>query len=153
MKRYPIRAAKYILYFVILFMILFGFLQLVGYTSLSMESLVTSYRGLMLVGVILVFSLLYPFFGFTKRRLTFDAAKRAEDVTNIMAMCGFKRIPSEDDPENKHMIFEAASTGKRVAMMFEDKIEITTDADGASYIEGHRKEVVRAYFRMGTYIA
>ena len=51
------------------------------------------------------------------------------------------------------MLFEATSTAKKLTMMWEDQVEITTDADGVSYIEGNRKEVVRAAFRMGTYIA
>lgn len=151
MKRYPIRAAKYAVYLIILFFILFALMRAFGSAS-PMSVLWTTSRGLMFLGVVVVFALLYPFFGFTRKRLTFNAAERADDVERIMAMCGFKRI----DPENRpaaDMLFQAASTAKKVAMMWEDQVRITTDADGVSFIEGNRKEVVRAAFRMGTYIA
>ncbi len=151
MKRYPIRAAKYAVYLIILFFILFALLRAFGSAS-PMSVLWTTSRGLMFLGVVVVFALLYPFFGFTRKRLTFNAAERADDVERIMAMCGFKRIGSETRPADD-MLFEAASTAKKVAMMWEDQVRITTDADGVSFIEGNRKEVVRAAFRMGTYIA
>lgn len=151
MKRYPIRAAKYAVYLIILFFILFALLRAFGSAS-PIDVLWSTSRGLMFLGVVVIFALLYPFFGFTRKRLTFNAALRAEDVERIMAMCGFKRIDAENHGAD-HMLFEATSTAKKLTMMWEDQVEITTDADGVSYIEGNRKEVVRAAFRMGTYIA
>lgn len=149
MKRYPIRAAKYAVYLILLFFVLLGILQLVGSSTSLTVLWAQPMRGMMLLGAVVVFALLYPFFGFTKKRLTFDASQRREDVDRVMAMCGFK--PAEGaTPE--HLVFEAMAMSKRVTMMFEDKIEINT-TDGVSYMEGNRKEVVRAYFRMGTYIA
>lgn len=151
MKRYPIRAAKYAVYLTLLFFILFALMRAFGSSS-SMSILWTTSRGLMFLGVVIVFALLYPFFGFTKKRLTFNAASRVDDVERVMAMCGFKRIETETRGPGD-MLFAAASTAKKVILMWEDQIEITTDADGISYIEGNRKEAVRAAFRMGTYIA
>ena len=151
MKRYPIRAAKYAVYLIILFFILFALLRAFGSAS-PIDVLWSTSRGLMFLGVVVIFALLYPFFGFTRKRLTFNAASRAEDVERIMAMCGFKRIDAENHGAD-HMLVEATSTAKKLTMMWEDQVEITTDADGVSYIEGNRKEVVRAAFRMGTYIA
>lgn len=150
MKRYPIRAAKYAIYLTILFFILFALMRAFGNVA-PMSVLWTSTRGMMLVGAVVIFALLYPFFGFTRKRLTFNAAVRAEDVERIMGMCGFQRIDARHD--NNRMLFEATSTVKKATLMWEDRIEITTDADGISYIEGNRKEIVRAAFRMGTYIA
>lgn len=151
MKRYPIRAAKYAVYLIILFFILFTVMRAVGSSS-PMSVLWSTSRGLMFLGVVIVFALLYPFFGFTRKRLTFNAASRIEDVERVMAMCGFKRVEADTHGAND-MIFEANSKAKKVTMMWEDRIEITTDGDGVSYIEGNRKEAVRAAFRMGTYIA
>lgn len=151
MKRYPIRAAKYAVYLIILFFILFALMRAFGSAS-SIDILWTTSRGWMFLVVVVIFALLYPFFGFTQKRLSFNAASRAEDVERIMAMCGFKRIDAENHGADR-MLFEAASTAKKITMMWEDKIEIITDADGASFISGNRKEVVRAAFRMGTYIA
>lgn len=151
MKRYPIRAAKYAVYLIILFFILFALLRAFGSAS-PMSVLWSTSRGWMFLGVVVIFALLYPFFGFTRKRLTFDAAKRVEDVERVMAMCGFRRIDAENHGADD-MLFQSESTAKKIAMMWEDKVEITTDSNGISYIEGNRKEVVRAAFRMGTYIA
>lgn len=151
MKRYPIRAAKYAVYLIILFFILFGVMRAVGSAS-PIDVLWTSSRGLMFLGVVVVFALLYPFFGFTRKRLTFNAAAKVDDVERIMAMCGFKRVEADGFGAD-HMLFEAVTTGKKVLMMWEDRMEIITDERGASWIEGNRKEAVRAAFRMGTYIA
>lgn len=154
MKRYPIRVFKYILYFGILFLAIFGILHLIGYSSMSLSGMIKSQKGWMFAAVIGGFALLYPFIGFTKRRLTFHAADRVEDVERVMAMCGFKRIPNQAGSldDNRNMTFRASSLMKRMSMAFEDKIEITTTENEGSYIEGHRSEVVRAYFRLGTYI-
>ncbi|WP_298061241.1 hypothetical protein [uncultured Rikenella sp.] len=150
MKRYPIRAAKYAIYLIILFFILFALLRAFGSAS-PISVLWSTSRGLLFLGVVIVFALLYPFFGFTRKRLTFNAAARSEDVERVMGMCGFKRIDTENHSAD-NMLFQAASTAQKIVMMWEDQIEITT-IDGISYIEGNRKAVVRAAFRMGTYIA
>lgn len=97
---------------------------------------------------ILAFSLLYPFFGYTKKRLTFSAADKVAEVEKIMTMCGFIRTSGDA----RNMEFRAATQSKRWMLMFEDRIVVRTDMDGVSEIEGIRKEVVKAYFRMGTYI-
>lgn len=151
MKRYPIRVAKYAVYLIVLFFILFGAMRAFGSSTSLAVLWGEPSRGLMLLGAVVVFALLYPFFGFTKKRLTFNTMERVEDVDKVMAMCGFKRVVSSEPIANNHMVFEAATLSKRVLMLFEDKIEITT-LDGISHMEGNRKEVVRAYFRMGTYI-
>lgn len=152
MKRYPIRAAKYALYLVILFFVLFALMRALGYGAASLDILWTTSRGWLFLGVVVVFALLYPFFGFTRRRLTFNAASRVEDVERVMAQCGFRRIEADTHGADD-LLFAAASTGKKVTMMWEDRIGITTDANGISYIEGNRKEAVRAAFRLGTFIA
>lgn len=152
MNRYPIRAAKYALYLIVLFFVLFALMRALGYGTASLDILWTTSRGWLFLGVVVVFALLYPFFGFTRRRLTFNAASRVEDVERVMAQCGFRRIEA-DTHRADDLLFAAASTGKKVTMMWEDRIEITTDANGISYIEGNRKEAVRAAFRLGTFIA
>ena len=152
MNRYPIRAAKYALYLIVLFFVLFALMRALGYGAASLDILWTTSRGWLFLGVVVVFALLYPFFGFTRRRLTFNAASRVEDVERVMAQCGFRRIEADTHGADDSL-FAAASTGKKVTMMWEDRIEITTDANGISYIEGNRKEAVRAAFRLGTFIA
>lgn len=149
MKRYPIRVAKYAAYLVVLFFVIYVMLMAFG-SAAPMEVLWSTSQGYMMIGAVVVFALMYPFFGFTKKRLTFNAAERVEDVERIMGLCGFERVEA-DIHGSDDMVFAATTTSKRLLMMYEDRIEITT-VDGLSSIEGNRKEVVRAAFRMGTYI-
>lgn len=147
MKRYPIRAVKYALQLVVLFILFYGILRAVGYDNAPLETLWTTNRGLFMVCAIVIFALLYPFFGFMKKTLSFDAQKKAEQVDNVMKMCGFEPLSNN----NGVQVYRAVGSAKRLMMLYEDTITITTK-DGFSVIEGVRKEVVKIYFRMGTFI-
>lgn len=147
MKRYPIRAAKYVVYLAILFFVIFGFMNALGGTNLPLSTLFTTSRGALLGAALLVFALLYPFFGFVRKSITFDASQRAGDIERVMGMCGYMRSGGTDDK----MEFRAVGTMKRLGLMFEDTIQITT-LDGFSTLEGPRKEVVKAAYRMGTFV-
>lgn len=150
MYRYPIRVAKYCAYLTILFFVIFGMLNIVGYSNnISLYDMIFSSQGLMLLGAVVIFSLLYPFFGFLNRDLTFDATKHIEKVEQVMAMCGYKR---RDGDSSEAMIFEPSTKAKNITLLYEGEIRIDT-TDGRSSIRGPRREVVRAYFRMGTFIA
>lgn len=149
MKRYPIRIAKYVIYLAVLFVIIFALMNALNGTQVGLKEMFTNTRSLWLLVVVVVFALLYPFFGFTKKSLTMDAAQRAEDVQKVMHMCGYIRV---DQGENDKMMFRASSGVKRLMLMYEDCITITT-TDGLSVMEGPRKEVVKASFRMTTFVA
>lgn len=147
MKRYPIRAAKYALQLIVLFIVFYGILRAVNYDKAPLSALWESSRGLVLLGAVVVFALSYPFFGFTRKTLTFEAPVRLDDVNRVMAMSGYERVGGE----NNAMLYRAVSKVKRMALQYEDEITITTE-DGVSVMEGPRKEVVKIAFRMQTYI-
>ena len=151
MKRYWIRAVKYALFLMVLFVGLYGLMQVFG-MGVSWETILSSDRWWKFVAVVVGFALVYPFLGYVRRRLTFRAADRVEDVERVMGMCGFRRVEAEGHGAEE-MVFEAVGTMKRASLMWEDRIVITTDEAGASWIEGNRKEAVRAAYRMGTFIA
>lgn len=146
-NRYFIRAGKYCIYLTVLIIILFGLMNL--YNPRPLAELYWGNRGLMLLILIIVFSLTYPLFGFTKKTLTFDATKKVEDIERIMTMSGYARVSGTAD---NAMVFRATSTPKKLMSMWEDSITINT-VDGLSTIVGIRKEVVKATFRFGTYIS
>lgn len=148
MNRYPIRAAKYAVQLIVLFFVLFLLMNAFSTVKVGFD-IFFSQRGILICVVIVVFALLYPFFGFAKKSLTFNAEQKASEVENVMKMCGFTRI---DQGQSDKMLFKAETQTKRLMMLYEDVITITT-TDGVSVIDGHRKEVFRCYFRMGTYIA
>lgn len=148
MNRYPIRAAKYAVQLVVLFLALFFLMNAFSTNKLGIEMFL-SQKGLLMGVVIVIFALLYPFFGFAKKTLSFNAEQKTAEIENVMKMCGFARI---DGGQNDKMLFKAETQAKRLMMLYEDVITITT-IDGVSVIDGHRKEVFRCYFRMGTFIA
>lgn len=148
-SKYLIRVGKYIIQFSVLLVVMFGVLILINGNE-YLESVITMFsttRGLVLIGVVFVFSLTYPFFGFTKRRLTFDASKYADEVDNVMQMCGFVKM----NDNNEEMIYRAKSVAKKIGLLYEDTIVIKTE-DGLSTIDGARKEVVKISMRCDTFI-
>lgn len=148
MERYAIRAAKYAVYLVILLVVLLSVMNLIQSGGLPLDEMLFSTRGLMLLAVVVVFALIYPFFGFTKRTLTFDASKKVDDVKNVMSMCGF--APTADSTAEVQK-FRAVAKSKKMVLMYEDEIVIAT-VNGLSTINGARREVVKASFRFSTYI-
>ncbi len=145
------RFAKYALYLVVLAaLILFvmGLFSKNGFTDYKaiMLSSRVWYFGIFVVG----FALIYPFMGYSKKLLTCNAEEKQEDVARVMLMCGYALASKSEGV----MTFRAQRAMKRVSLMGEDKITISTNADeGLSTMSGPRKEVVRAAFRIGTYIA
>lgn len=148
MNTYLARAGKYAAFLVLLFFVILMFMDAIGYTRVPVREMFTGRRSMVLLGVVIFFALLYPFMGFTKRRLTFNAVDRQAEALQVMALCGYQLKPGST-PEL--MVFETVSKVKKFVLFYEGPVTITT-TDGISYIEGNRKEVVRAYFRMGTYI-
>ena len=146
MKRYPIRVLKYAIQLTVLLLIIFILMRALGQTTMQVQDMATS-RGLMMLAAVVFFALIYPFFGFAKRTLTFDASKNVETVDKALNIGGFKRI--DDDPAN--LVYQAGTPTKRLLMMYEDTITVKTE-DGISVIEGMRKDVVKAYLRMDIYL-
>ena len=149
MNRYAIRAAKYVVYLFVLFLLIFAVMNALGGTKLSLADLVTSTRGWWLAVVVVVFAAAYPFFGFTSKLLTLDAAAKADEVERVMGLCGYMRTDDRRDP--MHQTYRASSGVKRLALMYEDTITVATQ-NGLSTMSGPRKEVVRAAFRTTTFV-
>ena len=147
MKRYPIRVIKYAVQLSILLIVIYAAMNAIGYSTMPVQTLWETTRGLTLLAVVIFFALLYPFFGFAKRQLSFDTSKHVDTVDKAMHMGGFNRI--NDDPTN--LVYRAATPTKRLLMLGEDTITVSTK-DGVSTIEGMRKDTVKAYLRMDIYL-
>lgn len=148
LSKYFVRVVKYVVQLIVLFVILFGVMSItskIGFVDYF--SAFMSQRGLILLCVIIVFALAYPFFGFTKKRLTFDANKHVDEIENVMLLCGFIKVSQDAD----RLVYRAKTITKKIFLMFEDQIVISTQ-DGLSMIEGPRKEAVKASMRFETFI-
>ncbi|MFI3288227.1 MAG: hypothetical protein R3Y61_07125 [Rikenellaceae bacterium] len=150
-KTYIRRMAKYAIYLVIVLMILLTIMNLLQATEEGQTSLLDmllSQRGLYMLCVIIAFSAIYPFMGYTKKTLVCNAEKRSEEFINVMSMCGYTVTERSD---NK-MTFRASNFAKKLILMFEDTITVETTASGLSIMRGPRREVVKAAFRSGTFV-
>ncbi len=143
------RFAKYVIYLTVFLALILSVMNLLNATSLSFENLFQTERSYYLLIVVGVFALIYPFMGYTKKTLTFNANQRVDEVVNVMAQCGYGRVEGNEG----ELTFKAIGALKRLSLMYEDTIIITTDSDDISVISGPRKEVVKAAFKMTTFIS
>lgn len=146
-NRYLIRAAKYFAYLIILFLVLYGILIAVGYSSWStLVTVWSSNRIWMLVIAFVGLPLLYPFFGFVTREVRGNLETNRDVINKVLALNGYT-VVSED---NGRIICRARGV-KKVSLLFEDMLTITAD-DNYLKIEGPRKEVVRMEFRLRSFM-
>ncbi len=149
LKTYIRRTLKYALYLLIILAILLTAMDLMGASqSPSTLDLIFTERGAYMAVVVIIFAAIYPFMGYVKKTLLCNASERSEQVVNIMAMCGYKLVSTE----GTEMTFRAATFAKKLILLFEDTIVITTSTTGTSEMRGPRREVVRAAFRLGTFV-
>ena len=148
-KRYALRAAKYFVYLLGLFIVLYALLILTGYSSWETLGRVTASgsRLWLLLAAFVGLPLLYPLFGFVTRtvRADFDGSK--EIILRTMALNGFKPVEEGDG----RMVFRAATAAGKLRLLYEDRITLTRD-DNYIVIEGPRKEVVKTEFRLKTFL-
>ncbi len=110
---------------------------------------ILSDRGLWLGAALLFFSLLHPFMGYSSKLLTCNATKRKDEVVNVMAKCGYRLVEDKDDI----MTFRVEGKLRSLMLLGEDAITIDNSDDGISTMRGPRREVVKASFRIGTFVS
>lgn len=148
-KTYLRRAGKYVIYLAVLLVLIFTIMDLLNLSKVPLMEVLKSERSLYLFAVVVIFALLQPFMGYVKKRLTFDARKNVEEVERVMGLCGYVRVEDVDGA----MVFRVQGAIKRLTLVYEDAIVITTDSDDLSLMSGPRKEVVKAAFRMTTFVS
>ena len=149
MKRYIRRALKYMVWIVLLFTVIFIIMNLAGVSEVKgfdglMAMLQTS-RGHMLLLVIVGLSALYPLVGFSRREIPGRLGENRKELIEAMDKAGFRCESIVDGV----MCFRAKSPLKKVSMIFEDNIEISSQ-EGLVIIEGIRREVVKIEYRLNS---
>lgn len=134
---------KYLVYFVILFVIIVtvvGLLTTKGPSTFSYSDLLKEGSFPKLVVFFVVFAAVYPFLGFGKRKLYIngDFSKYREMVIDTMTNAGFE-LEAED---GEKVTFRQASKVRRFSRMFEDRVTFIT-TDNPVEVEGYRKDVDR----------
>lgn len=150
--KYIRRSVGYFLKLLIIVCVLYLLLFATGASRVSAELIVqelfASRQGLLLIAALAVLSGFYPRFGYVSRTVKADITAERDAIIN--AFHAGKYIIIKDNAE-KGITFRADSIFRRLWLTFDDEITVTPAEDGIT-IEGIRKEVVYAEFRIKTYI-
>ncbi len=148
MIRYFQRSVKYfislsIIYFLVLYAMSMTSMMVMS-PSDALAELFGSNSGLRMVAAMVVLSIAYPFFGFTKRSIDGNVVVHRDTIVDVMVMQGFKLI---EEREGK-LIFGASNFFRRITLLFEDHIVMTQLDGGKIELSGNRKSVAYMIFRL-----
>lgn len=151
--QYIRRAAGYFIKLIVLVAVLYLLLFVTGTARVSADyfvrELFMTQRGLMLIGALAVLSACYPMFGYVTRWMPVDLK---EDRMRIISAFHADGYVLEKEQEGESMTFRAGGLFRRIWLTFDDRIKVRACGDGCVEIEGLRKEVVTAQFRINTYM-
>ena len=140
-KTYIVRSLKYLVWLLLLFTLVFTLMLATGTSRADagrdLAELFGSQRGRLMLAVIVVVAAFYPKFGLARREL----------ILSTFRANGFSLVREQDGT----MVFRASSPLKRALLLWEDRIAVT-DAGGSVVLDGIRKEVVKAEFRLRSHI-
>ena len=139
-KTYIVRSLKYLVWLLLLFTLVFTLMLATGTSRADagrdLAELFGSQRGRLMLAVIVVVAAFYPKVGFAR-----------ELILSTFRANGFSLVREQDGT----MVFRASSPLKRALLLWEDRIAVT-DAGGSVVLDGIRKEVVKAEFRLRSHI-
>lgn len=141
--KYLVRAIKYFFYFSILCSLIIGALVFIGAVEGNID---TIFRGgwMAVLKMALLFAgvaAIYPKIGFiTRDAVTAKPWKESrEEFISLMKERNYE-LESEND---QTATFRYRGIAGRISRMFEDRITVSTSADGIVLLEGLRKDVLR----------
>ena len=151
MKTHIVRAVKYLIWLALLFTLVFALMISTGTSRVgageALHELFGSSRGMLMIATIVVLALLYPRFCFTRRSVRADLKADRERILQTLHTSGYSLVAESEGT----MIFRASSPLKRALLLWEDRIAVTADGESIT-LDGIRKEVVRAEFRLKSFL-
>ena len=140
--KYLIRSVKYFCYLILLLALIILALVLTGFVEADLSKMfVNGYDSLWQIALImLVFALIYPRFGFSKRtaHLAGSPEELRPDVMRVMERLGYRLETEQDDSWS----FLRRSGFSRALKMWEDRITLTTGGAGLE-VEGLTRDLAR----------
>jgi len=147
---YIVHGLKYFLKLLLLLALIYLILYLFGQAKVSagqfVAELFMTTKGILLFVALFVLAMVYPLFGFVKRRVAADLTVDRDRIVNAFHAAGYMMKEME---EGRWMVFRAASIMKKITMVWDDKITVRADGDHI-ILEGIRKETVQVEFRINT---
>lgn len=139
--KYFIRAAKYLIYFAVLFSII---VLIVFYTSsrpegITVFDLFKEGSGYKILGFFIVFSAVYPLLGFTRKQIyVSNFAEKEKEIIELLQNGNY--IIENQTPTS--ITFRLRNKFLRLMRMYEDRITIDF-SENPVIIEGFRKDALR----------
>lgn len=139
--KYFIRAAKYLIYFAVLFSII---VLIVFYTSSKPEGITVfdlfkEGSGYKILGFFIVFSAIYPLLGFSRKQIyVSNFAEKEKEIIELLQNGNY--IIETQTPTT--LTFRLRNKFLRLMRMYEDRITIDF-SENPVIIEGFRKDVLR----------
>lgn len=139
--KYFIRAAKYLIYFAVLFSII---VLIVFYTSSKPEGITVfdlfkEGSGYKILGFFIVFSAVYPLLGFSRKQIyVSNFAEKEKEIIELLQNGNY--IIETQTPTS--LTFRLRNKFLRLMRMYEDRITIDF-SENPVIIEGFRKDVLR----------
>lgn len=139
--KYFIRAAKYLIYFAVLFSII---VLIVFYTSSKPEGITVfdlfkEGSGYKILGFFIVFSAVYPLLGFSRKQIyVSNFAEKEKEIIELLQNGNY--IIETQTPTT--LTFRLRNKFLRLMRMYEDRITIDF-SENPVIIEGFRKDVLR----------
>ena len=152
MGLYLMRALKYFLRLAIIIAVVLAVLAASGMLATRgaevLTALFVSWRGAVLLGVIVLLAVLYPSISFTTVRVRGSLETNRDDVINSFATYGYS-LAREDE---HGMTFRANSFVRRLAWQFDDAVTVSsTDSGKYLKISGTKKIVPRVEVRLNAF--
>ncbi|HHV03957.1 MAG: hypothetical protein WCQ69_02455 [Bacteroidales bacterium] len=135
------RVLKYIIFYTILIMAMLAIVYFTSdHPSTTFWELIQPEQQKNLIILIVAFSVVYPFIGFSKKEI-YTNRPMAEDKETVICIVGESGFILVSDQDGK-MVFKAKRITMRIFRVFEDKITIKYN-DNPLIIEGMRRDMQR----------
>lgn len=139
-KKYIVRVFKYAIYLSVVFVLIVTVFSLTSSNGFDYKNLFRPGTGYQLIIFFVAVSLIYPFFGFAKKRVWLNNGFE-NDRAKILEIFSNSKYSVEEETK-EHIVFRHNSPMLRLMRMYEDKI-ILYITDNPIVIEGLRKDVYR----------
>ena len=150
-QRYVVRAVKYLIRLLVLLAALSLLMMLTRTSRVSADQFFAEIffttRGLLLLVAVVLMAAFYPKYGYVERSVEGNLEEYRRHVVESLEKGGYRL----DREEGNRMFFRAKSPLRRITMLGEDPITVT-GADGRIILNGHRKQIVTAEFRLKSFM-
>jgi hypothetical protein len=146
MRTYFIRAAKYMLYLLLIFTLIYVLMRAFDILPPS----IIHFMNLRLAVALVLVGLIYPFLGYKRIAIDLPSGGRAAHEAGIceaVERCGF-RVERRDE---NTITFTAISPLRRIMAMYEERITLTFHNSTNVTVEGLRKDIARVRLCIGDY--